>query len=97
MKTTLSMSGSTLTIKVEGHITGLAQVEEIKSLVSANSRYEFIELDIVDAYVIPSALIGYLIKLVNLDKKKVTLIAHQAELKELIQELNLDKTFILRS
>ena len=96
MKTHSSFNGMALSIKIEGHITGMSEVMEIKNIVSQSQGTNAVELVIEDAFVIPSALIGYLVKLVNFDKKKVIIKAKQQELKNLIIDLNLDQIFDMR-
>ena len=91
-----SYSGMNLSLTLEGHITGVTEVMKIKSLVSANQGFTTLDLIIKDAFVIPSALIGYLMKVVNADNKRVVIQAHQRDLKVLLAELKLDKVFEVR-
>jgi len=91
-----SYSGMNLSLTLEGHITGISEVAKIKSLVNANQGFTTLDLIIKDAFVIPSALIGYLIKIINADNKRVTIKASHNELKVLLSELKLDKVFEVR-
>jgi len=87
------IAGNILFIKINGHITGIYEVSKIKAVIAENSDLKIIELDIKDAYVIPSMLIGFLIKEVNLENKKIRLKCSQKELKQLIVDLNLHTVF----
>lgn len=84
------IAGNILVITIEGHITGISEVTNIKSVIQSNADFKIIELIIKDAYVIPSMLIGLLIKEVNQNKKTVKLKCLQKELKQLLSDLNLD-------
>ena len=96
LKTIINSNNSTLVITIEGHITGVTEVMEIKNILMANPHVNVVELVIKDALVIPSALIGTLSKLANKDKKKVTIAAAKDELKSLFNDLNLDQIFLIR-
>ena len=52
-----------------------------------------ITLRIEDSFALPSAVIGYLMKLVNRDKVKLTLLAGDKRLYELLEELQLATVF----
>ena len=91
-----SFNGMNLTLTLKGHITGITEVTEIKNIVTSHQDFQLLELIITDAFVIPSALIGYLVKVTNVDQKKITIQASQNELKTLLSELNLDKMFTVR-
>lgn len=52
-----------------------------------------ITLRIEDSFALPSAVIGYLMKLVNRNKVKLTLLAGDNRLIELLDELQLRETF----
>ena len=88
--------GSLLSITIDGHITGIAEVAQIKDLISSHKQISTVELILNDAFVIPSALIGYLLKLINADEVKVIIKAHRKELKELFSDLNLTSTIEVR-
>jgi hypothetical protein len=52
-----------------------------------------ITLRIEDSFALPSAVIGYLMKLVNREKVKLTLLAGDKRLSELLEELQLTDLF----
>jgi len=81
--------GSSLIINVDGHITGMMEVGEIKNVMDSNQEISLIELDLNDAIVVPSALIGLLLKKSQEENKKVVLKTHHKEIQELFHELNL--------
>lgn len=93
MKTVVTNMGSTLQIEIQGHVTGVAEVLVLKDILDANADVSRIEFIINDAYVIPSMLIGILLKEVHSAKKKVMIRTTQERLKTLINELSLN-TFI---
>jgi len=95
MKIHLLSNSTVATLTVEGHITGVTEVLEIKTAL-ANLNIEILEIIVRDAYVIPSALIGYLVKLVQKDGIKVVFRAEQDSLKTLISDLNLNAVFEVR-
>ncbi len=55
-----------------------------------------IVLKIEDSFAMPSAVIGYLMKLVNRDKVKLKLVAGDSRLYQLLDELNLTESFGVR-
>lgn len=89
----------TKTAKNELTITGtIKSIEDSMMLREAvqglfNAGELFIALKIVDSFAMPSAVIGYLMKLVNRDKVKLTIIAGDKRLCELLDELQLTKIF----
>jgi len=95
MKLETKTLGATLAIIIKGQITGISEVQEIKNIVESYRDTSSIELILEDAYVMPSSLIGYLVKLVNVDEKRIIINA-QEDLKELLLDLSLEKTFILK-
>lgn len=52
-----------------------------------------ITLRITESFALPSAVIGYLMKLVNRDKVRLTLLAGDQRLCELLDELQLSRAF----
>jgi len=96
MKTDTRLGAGNVTIMIEGHITGINEVMQIKDIISSNIHARTFELVIKDAYVMPSALIGFLAKLVNVDGKQIVISDANAELKTLINDLNLNQTFLVR-
>ncbi len=89
MKTRAEYSGGTLSIIIDDHITGIIEVVQIKDIFKSYPEARIVELDIRDAYVIPSMLIGYLLKEINVDKKRIIIKCAKKELKNLITDLNL--------
>jgi len=86
----LKVTGNSIEIK--GIIKTIEDVENIKSSIeSMNSNV--ITLTIVDSFAMPSALIGYLIKLKQLEGKQINLRIGDEGLYELVQDLNLNKDF----
>ncbi len=84
-----TLLGDYLTIIIDGHITGIKEFSEIKAIIDSHTQAKAVELKINDAHVIPSMLIGYLVKIIKMDKKKVTIKCSKKELKSLITDLNL--------
>jgi len=93
MTTEIENVGNVLRITIHGHVTGVSEVIVLKEIMDNNTESSNIELIINDAYVIPSMLIGALLKKVHADKKKVSIQTSQKRLKTLISELSLN-TFI---
>jgi len=94
MKLEPQLQAGRLTVKILDHITGVREVNEIKQVIDSYSNIQNVELNIVDAFVMPSALIGYLVKLNGKDQKTIYITANK-DLKKLLVDLNLDKVFIL--
>lgn len=96
MQTKDVVSGEKLSIEIGGHITGLGEFTQLKSIINSHSQAKVIELNIKDAFVIPSVLIGYLVKLIHVDKKTIIMKCAKEELKTLITDLNLNTVITLR-
>lgn len=64
---------------------------ELQRLYDGGARA--ITLRIPDSFALPSAVIGYLMKLVNRDKVRLTLLAGDQRLCELLDELQLSGVF----
>ncbi len=64
---------------------------EVQKLVEEGASA--LTLRIEDSFALPSAVIGYLMKLVNRDKVRLTLLAGDHRLRELLDELQLSGTF----
>ncbi len=77
-------------IIVNGLVRGNAEVDEIKSVATnlINSHKSIIIL-LESSYVIPSSLIGYLLKIIHDNKINVSIRVKQKELYELLDRLNL--------
>lgn len=64
---------------------------EVQKLVEEGATS--LTLRIEDSFALPSAVIGYLMKLVNRDKVRLTLLAGDHRLHDLLDELQLSGTF----
>ena len=93
MKIDTSLHGSLLTLTIHGHITGTTEVEEIKAVLSAHKSLDKIELNLLDAFVMPSALIGHLVKLSQRDNKDISIKANNDTLVDLLNNLGLNQMF----
>ncbi|SFV75101.1 hypothetical protein MNB_SM-3-1190 [hydrothermal vent metagenome] len=96
MKIDTRMNAVSITLVIEGHITGINEVMQIKDIIASNAQVDSIEFIIKDAFVMPSALIGFLAKLANKDGKKIVISEAKDELKNLLKDLSLDQTFLIR-
>lgn len=96
MQTTHKLLGDLLSIKIDGHITGITEVTKLKDIFNSNASAKIIEMQVIDAYVIPSMLIGLFLKEVNVNNRKLRLICSQKELKTLINDLNLNSVIEVR-
>ena len=73
---------------VEGLVRGNSEVAEIKSVIS-NLTSKSISIIFQDSYVIPSSLIGFLLKSIHDDKIDLSVVVKQPELYQLLDRLNL--------
>ena len=80
-------------IEIKGTIKTISDAEKIIEAINS-IKENTIHIKIIDSYVIPSSVIGTLIKAVN-KNKKVILGVKSELLEELIKDLRLDKTFNL--
>ena len=96
MKSEMHLNSTNLSIIIEGHITGIDEVMQIKEIINSNAGVNTIELVIKDAFVIPSALLGFLVKLANRDGKSIIISEAKSELKNLLDDLDLNQTFLIR-
>ncbi len=72
----------------------MALREAVQKLVEGGA--DTLTLRIEDSFAMPSAVIGYLMKLVNRDKVRLTLLASDKRLCDLLEELQLTGTFGVR-
>ncbi len=89
----------TKTIMIEGNIKGIEDVNEIKNSIESfnlESGDRF-SIEIKDSFAMPSALIGYLMKLIQKDDIKLNICACDPRLVELLDDLGLTKAFNIRS
>lgn len=90
----MQISISSNSITIDGNIKSVNDYQEIKksvsSLVSANNEITII---IKDSLSITSSVIGYFNKLVLKDGIKITMRIGNAQLMELLEDLNLQSVF----
>ena len=84
-----TLIGNKLSIDIDGHVTGIKEFTEIKSMIESYKEAQIIDLKFNDAHVIPSMIIGYLVKIIKKDNKRVDIKCSQKELKQLMIDLNL--------
>jgi anti-anti-sigma regulatory factor len=83
---------------ISGNIKSIEDSVEIKNALGAlqNNGTKVILLKIQDSFSMTSTVIGYLMKLVNLDKIKISLTVGDQRLYQLLEELNLIQPFNVR-
>ena len=96
MKVRTSTHSSLISLEIEGHVTGIVEVEEIKSIIASYNNITEIEFIFKDAFVIPSSLIGHLVKLAQRDNKRIIIKSSNADLVKLLTDLNLDQMFYIK-
>ncbi len=86
-------------IRVEGNIKGLKDVNKIKDAIESFNleNGDRFSIEIKDSFSMPSALIGYLMKLIQKDEIKLNICACDARLVELLDDLGLTKAFNIRA
>lgn len=94
----MEMSKNGTEVVVTGNVKtiddSMALRQEIQQLVDGGAAG--ITLRFQDSFALPSAVIGYLMKLVNRDKVRLTLLATDQRLYDLLEELQLTGTFGVR-
>lgn len=94
----MEMSKNGTEVVVTGNVKtiddSMALRQEIQQLVDGGASS--VTLRCVDSFALPSAVIGYLMKLVNRDKVRLTLLAGDQRLCSLLDELQLTETFGVR-
>ncbi len=91
----ITLSSNTATIK--GNIKSISDFSEIKSLLdSLTSQKKSIVIKITDSLSITSSVIGYFNKLILKDKINIDMQIGNAQLMDLISDLNLASTFNAR-
>ena len=85
-------------IKIDGNIRGMSDVNEIKSAIDSYhlSQGDRFSIEIVSSFAMPSALIGYLLKVAQQDQVALSLKIHDTGLVELLEDLNLQEVLILK-
>ncbi len=86
-------------IKVKGNIRSMIDVSELKSVIDSYNLAsgDTFMIEIVDSFAMPSAMIGYLLKLVQQEEVKLTMKIHDERLAELLEDLNLKEVFGIHS
>ena len=94
MNMTITNSGKS-ELTINGTIKSIEDSMALREAVQKlfDSGEAFITLRIVDSFAMPSAVIGYLMKLVNRDKARLAVICGDKRLCELLDELQLTKVF----
>jgi len=85
-------------LTITGNIKSIEDSIEIKKTIGdlQKNGARNILLKIQDSFSMTSTVIGYLMKLVNLDKIKISLIVGDHRLYQLLEELNLVQPFNVR-
>ncbi len=90
----MDISSSANTVKITGNIKSISDFQSIKSTIDAiKDSTSTITLDIRDSISITSSVIGYLNKLVLKDSIDLNMKVANAQLMELLNDLNLTGTF----
>jgi len=93
----MQVTMSSNSLKIEGNIKSVNDYQEIKnSLNNLVNEHSEINLTIQDSLSITSSVIGYLNKLVLKDGIKIHMKVGDAQLMELLEDLNLKKVFNAR-
>ena len=82
-------------IKIIGNIKGVMDLNQIKQTIESYrlSNGDKFTIEIIDSFAMPSAMIGYLLKMVEQDKVKLSLHIHDKRLVELLDDLGLMEVF----
>ena len=85
-------------IEIEGNIRGLSDIEQIKAVIDGMQleHNDSLVLAIKDSFSMPSALIGYLLKLVEQKGVNINVTVGNGILEELLYDLNLKQAFNLK-
>lgn len=85
-------------VEIEGNIRGLNDIDQIKAVIDAMhlEQRDRLVLEIKDSFSMPSALIGYLLKLVEQKGVNLNVTVGNAILEELLHDLNLKQAFNLK-
>lgn len=92
MELTTKISGNSFDITITGNIKTIADGVSIKEAV-AKATHDGVDkpinLCIKDSFIITSSIIGFLIKVTNIDKIPLQVIVENQELYEMLSEMNL--------
>jgi hypothetical protein len=85
-------------LTIVGNIKSIEDSIDIKEAINAlqNTGAKTLLLRIQDSFSMTSTVIGYLMKLVNLDKVSISLVVGDNRLYELLEELSLIQSFNVR-
>ncbi len=90
----MDLSTSSNTITIEGNIKSISDFQKIKQSTEAIVKtHKSITIKIIDSLSITSSVIGYFNKLVLKDEIKIKMDIGNAQLMNLIKDLNLVSTF----
>lgn len=94
-----NITKSTGGILINGNIRGTTDINKIKeSIASCNLKDgDCFTIEIKDSFAMPSAMIGYLMKLVEQNKIELTLKVGDERLAELLDDLGLTKAFNIKT
>ncbi len=86
-------------ISITGNIKGTTDINQIREAVSsyALKSGDSFAIDIKDSFAMPSAMIGYLMKLVEQDQIELTLQIGDTRLSELLDDLGLTQAFNIKT
>ncbi|MEF3191800.1 MAG: hypothetical protein K6347_04520 [Campylobacterales bacterium] len=79
-------------IRVTGIVKSVEDSLRLKETIStsiSNNPSHPLTIDFVDTFIIPSSVIGSLLKFIQLDKARISVIVRQPELLELLDNLKL--------
>ncbi len=84
-----SIEGSVISIK--GNIKTISDYQEFKSQIQklVDGGHQEITIRILDSYTVTSAVIGYLFKIININKVKVNFHVRDERLHKILEDLKL--------
>jgi hypothetical protein len=93
----IEKSGSS-ELTISGNIKSIEDGTAIKEALSAlrDAGAGSVQLMIRDSFSMTSTVIGFLMKLVNIDKVRVTIVVGDPRLYQLLEELSLEQAFNVR-
>ncbi len=94
----IEIKSSSTTIKIVGNIRGVEDLNEIRRSIESIklSSKSKLSIEVVDSFAMPSAMIGYLMKLVQQDEIDLTLKIGDSRLIELLDDLGLKEIFNIK-
>lgn len=84
---------------ITGNIKSIEDSQDIKKAIQAlqEKGAKSVLLRVIDSFSMTSTVIGYLMKLVNIDKLTISLVIGDPRLYQLLEELSLLQAFNVRS